>query len=73
MTTLGEVMDYRAVVDGNHRMRNIVSAARAKDVCLDGHCPNLFGDDLGSATCSAENSAADDARRIRWSARAPLP
>jgi adenine deaminase len=47
VTTLGEVMDYRAVVDGNHRMRNIVNAARAKGVRLDGHCPNLSGDDLG--------------------------
>ncbi|MEU9471035.1 adenine deaminase C-terminal domain-containing protein [Streptomyces avermitilis] len=47
VTTLGEVMDYRAVVDGSRRMREIVAAARAKGVRLDGHCPNLSGDDLG--------------------------
>ncbi|GAA2431540.1 adenine deaminase [Actinomadura vinacea] len=47
VTTLGEVMDYRAVVDGSERMRSIVDAARRKGVRLDGHCPNLSGDDLG--------------------------
>ncbi|NUP40464.1 MAG: adenine deaminase [Streptomyces sp.] len=47
VTTLGEVMDYRAVVAGSPRMRSIVDAARRKGVRLDGHCPNLTGDDLG--------------------------
>ncbi|NEW75989.1 adenine deaminase C-terminal domain-containing protein [Streptomyces rhizosphaericus] len=47
VTTLGEVMDYRAVVEGSPRMRSIVEAARRKGVRLDGHCPGLTGDDLG--------------------------
>ncbi|MFF7652326.1 adenine deaminase C-terminal domain-containing protein [Streptomyces sp. NPDC007983] len=47
VTTLGEVMDYRAVVAGSPRMRSIIDAARRKGVRLDGHCPNLTGDDLG--------------------------
>ncbi|MGP4011404.1 adenine deaminase [Streptomyces sp. 4N124] len=47
VTTLGEVMDYRAVVAGLPRMRSIVEAARRKGVRLDGHCPGLSGDDLG--------------------------
>ncbi|MFC7330522.1 adenine deaminase C-terminal domain-containing protein [Marinactinospora rubrisoli] len=47
VTTLGEVMDYRAVVDGDPRMHAIVAAARRRGVRLDGHCPNLSGADLG--------------------------
>lgn len=46
VTTLGEVMDYRAVVSGDRRMRDIVAVARARGVRLDGHCPNLSGPDL---------------------------
>ena len=37
----GEVMDYRAVVRGDERMRAIVVAAREK--LIDGHCTNLSG------------------------------
>ncbi|MFC3999990.1 adenine deaminase C-terminal domain-containing protein [Nocardiopsis sediminis] len=47
VTTLGEVMDYRAVVSGDGRMRAIVEAARRRGVRLDGHCPDLSGADLG--------------------------
>ena len=39
---LGEVMDYRAVVRGDERMRAIV-AAREKGKLIDGHCTNLSG------------------------------
>ncbi|MCP2163638.1 adenine deaminase C-terminal domain-containing protein [Goodfellowiella coeruleoviolacea] len=46
VNTLGEVMDYRAVVNGDERMHAIVTAARQQGVRLDGHCPNLTGDDL---------------------------
>ncbi|GLU46515.1 adenine deaminase C-terminal domain-containing protein [Nocardiopsis ansamitocini] len=46
VTTLGEVMDYRAVVSGDPRMRAIVEVARTRGVRLDGHCPNLSGVDL---------------------------
>ncbi|GII51693.1 adenine deaminase [Planotetraspora thailandica] len=48
VTTLGEVMDYRAVVAGDRRMRDIISAARRHGVRLDGHCPNLSGADLNA-------------------------
>ncbi|MCC7368859.1 MAG: adenine deaminase [Chloroflexi bacterium] len=43
---LGEVMDYRAVVRGDERMRGIVKAARDKGKLIDGHCTNLSGVDL---------------------------
>jgi adenine deaminase len=45
---LGEVMDYRAVVRGDERMRAITAAARAKGVLLDGHCTNLSGANLSA-------------------------
>lgn len=44
--TLGEVMDYRGVVAGDPRTMEIVAQARSAGVRLDGHCPNLSGDDL---------------------------
>jgi adenine deaminase len=45
---LGEVMDYRAVVAGDARMRAIVAAARAKGKLIDGHCTNLSGAELSA-------------------------
>jgi adenine deaminase len=45
---LGEVMDYRAVVRGDPRMRAIVAAARAKGKLIDGHCTNLSGAELSA-------------------------
>lgn len=45
---LGEVMDYRAVVAGDERMRAIVAAARAKGKLIDGHCTNLRGAELSA-------------------------
>lgn len=45
---LGEVMDYRAVVRGDERMREIVAAARAKGKLIDGHCTNLTGAELST-------------------------
>ena len=45
---LGEVMDYRAVVRGDARMRAIVAAARAKGKLIDGHCTNLSGAELSA-------------------------
>jgi adenine deaminase len=45
---LGEVMDYRAVVAGDARMRAIVAAARAKGKLIDGHCTNLSGAELST-------------------------
>jgi adenine deaminase len=46
VTTLGEVMDYRAVVSGDQRTLAIIEAARAVGLRLDGHCPHLRGADL---------------------------
>ncbi|MFI6519570.1 adenine deaminase C-terminal domain-containing protein [Spirillospora sp. NPDC050679] len=43
---LAEVMDYRAVVSGDPRMASIIKAARDQDMILDGHCPNLSGEEL---------------------------
>jgi len=45
---LGEVMDYRAVVRGDARMRAIVDATRAKGRLIDGHCTNLSGIELSA-------------------------
>jgi adenine deaminase len=45
---LGEVMDYRAVVRGDERMRAIVAVARAKRKLIDGHCTNLTGGELSA-------------------------
>jgi adenine deaminase len=45
---LGEVMDYRAVVRGDDRMRAVVAAARAKGKLIDGHCTNLSGAELSA-------------------------
>lgn len=43
---LGEVMDYRAVVGGATRTKDILEVARRRGVVIDGHCPNLAGDEL---------------------------
>lgn len=43
---LGEVMDYRAVVQGSSRMGEILSVAREHRVVIDGHCPDLVGEEL---------------------------
>jgi adenine deaminase len=45
---LAEVMDYRAVVGGDARMRAVTGAARAKGRLSDGHCPGLSGADLSA-------------------------
>ncbi|MEB8342085.1 adenine deaminase C-terminal domain-containing protein [Streptomyces endophyticus] len=53
---LGEVMDYRAVVAGDRRMHEITAAARAQDVILDGHCPNLTGAELSAYLATGVDS-----------------
>lgn len=53
---LGEVMDYRAVVAGDSRMHEITAAARAQDVVLDGHCPNLTGAELSAYLATGVDS-----------------
>jgi len=46
VTTLGEVMDYRAVISGDERTAAIIDAAKSAGVRLDGHCPHISGADL---------------------------
>ncbi|GAA3169701.1 MULTISPECIES: adenine deaminase C-terminal domain-containing protein [Streptomyces] len=53
---LGEVMDYRAVVGGDPRMRDVVGAARRRGMILDGHCPNLSGADLSAYLATGVDS-----------------
>ncbi|MFZ3554260.1 adenine deaminase C-terminal domain-containing protein [Streptomyces sp. BH055] len=53
---LGEVMDYRAVVAGDRRMHEVTAAARAQDVILDGHCPNLTGAELSAYLATGVDS-----------------
>jgi adenine deaminase len=53
---LGEVMDYRAVVGGDERTRNIIGAARQKGVILDGHCPGIGGADLSAYLATGVDS-----------------
>lgn len=43
---LGEVMDYRAAVAGDRRIREIVAVARDRGRLIDGHCPGLTGEAL---------------------------
>ncbi len=43
---LGEVMDYRRVVDGDAGMRALVDAARALGLLVEGHAPSLRGAEL---------------------------
>lgn len=43
---LAEVMDYRAVVAGDPRMRSVIDTARRQGAILDGHCPGLSGEEL---------------------------
>ncbi|MFH8983816.1 adenine deaminase C-terminal domain-containing protein [Streptomyces varsoviensis] len=56
VVALGEVMDYRAVVADDPRMRGIVAAARAQGVILDGHCPNLSGAELSAYMATGVDS-----------------
>jgi adenine deaminase len=53
---LGEVMDYRAVVSGETRMTDILRAARDRGVILDGHCPNLSGEELSDYLATGVDS-----------------
>ncbi len=43
---LGEVMDYRRVVDGDPAMRAMVEAARGAGLLVEGHVPSLRGTEL---------------------------
>lgn len=71
VATLGEVMDYRAVVSGDPRTTAIIDAARAAGVRLDGHCPHLSGADLneylwaGVDSDHTKNSAAVTVEKAR--------
>jgi adenine deaminase len=43
---LGEMMDYRGLLDANERLRGIVQAARNSGLRLEGHIPTLRGTEL---------------------------
>jgi adenine deaminase len=71
VTTLGEVMDYRAVISGDERTTAIIEAATAAGVRLDGHCPHISGADLneylwaGIDSDHTKNSAAVTVEKAR--------
>jgi adenine deaminase len=71
VTTLGEVMDYRAVISGDERTAAIIRAAREAGVRLDGHCPHIRGADLneylwaGVDSDHTKNSAAVTVEKAR--------
>jgi adenine deaminase len=48
VVSLGEVMDYRAVVAGDSRMLETVRLAREAGAIVDGHCPGITGADLSA-------------------------
>ncbi len=48
VVALGEVMDYRAVVSGERRIREVLRVARDRGVIIDGHCPGISGADLSA-------------------------
>ncbi|MGH3098057.1 MAG: adenine deaminase C-terminal domain-containing protein [Streptosporangiales bacterium] len=56
VVALGEVMDYRAVIDGDSRMHAIIVAARRRGVILDGHCPDISGADLSAYLAAGVDS-----------------
>ncbi|OON82554.1 adenine deaminase C-terminal domain-containing protein [Streptomyces tsukubensis] len=56
VVALGEVMDYRAVVGGDARMRDVVGVARERGAILDGHCPNLGGAELSAYMATGVDS-----------------
>lgn len=44
--SLGEVMDYIGLINGNHKLIEIIQAAKEKNKIIDGHVPTLKGEDL---------------------------
>jgi adenine deaminase len=71
VTTLGEVMDYRAVISGDERTTAIIDVAKGAGVRLDGHCPHINGADLneylwaGIDSDHTKNSAAVTVEKAR--------
>ena len=48
---LGEVMDYVGVINSDKRMEDIVDAAYQKDKFLQGHAPEVTGENLSAYLC----------------------
>lgn len=48
---LGEVMDYVGVINSDKRMEDIIDAAYQKDKFLQGHAPEVTGEDLSAYLC----------------------
>jgi len=49
---LGEVMDYIGVINSDKRMEDIIDAAIVKNKFVQGHAPEVVGDDLSAYICS---------------------
>ncbi|MDR7420361.1 MAG: adenine deaminase C-terminal domain-containing protein [Armatimonadota bacterium] len=56
VVALGEVMDYPAVIGGEARMHEILSAALIAGAVIEGHGPNLSGSDLAAFAASGIDS-----------------
>ncbi len=65
---LGEVMDYRGVIDGDSRITAILDAARAagRRVRVEGHAPNLRGDDLEAFMRAGVRTDHTDNETVAW-------
>ena len=53
---LAEVMDYLAVIDGENRMMDILSAAEKKGIYIQGHGPGLSGRMLSAYLCGGPST-----------------
>jgi len=43
---LGEVMDYRGLLNGDEKLLKIIQIAKDKKLLIEGHCPTLSGEEL---------------------------
>ncbi|MGJ8454492.1 adenine deaminase C-terminal domain-containing protein [Pseudothermotoga sp. U03pept] len=43
---LGEVMDYRGLLNGDEKLLKILQVAKEKNLLIEGHCPTLSGEEL---------------------------
>lgn len=48
---LGEIMDYIGVIHSDKRMEDIIDTAYKKNLFLQGHAPEVTGDDLSAYIC----------------------
>ncbi|MEJ5228528.1 MAG: adenine deaminase C-terminal domain-containing protein [Pseudothermotoga sp.] len=43
---LGEVMDYRGLLNGDEKLLKILQIAKERNLLIEGHCPTLSGEEL---------------------------